>query len=521
MASVSGVVVSNGPAAAASPFDFGKSFCAGCSSVEGVSVLTSSAIATTASNDFKDFSNILDKRPHHNQIDTLYFLDAISIDSARDSTSLTWNMASDPNEKLIDHPEPSSVALEEPMIAMGNKFVTDSEMRQKGLVNDGNLSARVEEHGNPSGEEDDTSNDVRDHTRGGTYEVDDNSDEPSSYNNVASEREADFTSPGSSLSMPEGFDSNLSSGNNVSSVSSPSTRIENVKEKNEETMSPVKKVFILHFTDKGDSITNDIIYKFGSHLVKLGVDVTLDLFSQDVYTGNWNIWYETELAKSNLVLCLITEGFNDHLTGKVSGHVRGDVAYNLMNSSGHTFIPVFLGSPKNLEHIPTCLQGFSSYSIAYKDISKKVEDSSDDFKAMYSLVTGQNRRKKPERGQTIILPTKDSVQSENESSYVSLQADNTPVKSVRAHNKLFMLLAMNMVAEWEPVGRTLGIGEPKLYSIKRDYPHSVQEQAVQMFHQWLMKNGSRATLGALAKGIYEAGPPYRNLLDVIIKQQKV
>ena len=279
-----------------------------------------------------------------------------------------------------------------------------------------------------------------------------------------------------------------------------------------------KKVFILHFTADNDTYTQDLICKFASHLTQLDVDVILDLFIKDEFTGNWNIWHEKALEGSHFVLCIITKEFNDHLTGKRSG-IKGNVAYNLMNSCTDTdmpscaFIPIFLCSRKCLTYIPTCLQGSSSFCIDYFDLTGHVQESSEDFQTLYSLLTSQNRRKKPERGKKVILASKES------SHFVDLKANSNPVKSVRTHNKMFMQLAMSMVAEWEPVGRMLGIGEPKLYSIKRDNPHSVQEQAVQMFQQWLMKNGSRATLGILATAVYDSGQEYWHLLDIIKKYE--
>jgi len=273
-----------------------------------------------------------------------------------------------------------------------------------------------------------------------------------------------------------------------------------------------KKVFILHFTADNDTDTQDLICKFASHLTRLDVDVVLDLFIKDEFTGNWNIWHEKELEGSDLVLCVITKEFSDHLTGKSSG-IIGSVAYNLMDSRSHAFIPIFLCSRKCLTYIPTCLQGSSSFCIDYFDLSGYVQDSSEDFQTLYSLLTSQNRRKKPERGKRVILASKES------SRFTDLKVNSDPVKSVRTHNKMFMQLAMNMKAEWEPVGRMLGIGEPKLYSIKRDNPHSVKEQAVQMFQQWLMKNGSRATLGILATAVHDSGQEYWNLLDIIKKYE--
>ena len=78
-----------------------------------------------------------------------------------------------------------------------------------------------------------------------------------------------------------------------------------------------------------------------------------------------------------------------------------------------------------------------------------------------------------------------------------------------------MQLASKMMAEWEGLGRLLNVGEPDIYAIKMDNIHSVTEQAVQMFRQWLMKNGSKATLGGLTTTVYDSGPQYWNLLDTI------
>ena len=74
-----------------------------------------------------------------------------------------------------------------------------------------------------------------------------------------------------------------------------------------------------------------------------------------------------------------------------------------------------------------------------------------------------------------------------------------------------------MAAEWEPLGRTLGLRDADLYAIRRDNEHSVVEQAVQMFRTWLDKNGSRATFGVLTTAVYDTGMQYWNLLETINK----
>lgn len=325
-----------------------------------------------------------------------------------------------------------------------------------------------------------------------------------SYNNDAHANEdMSLNSPGDSFSDPSNYST-------LDSATSSSQSDVNEGQRTEVNSDP-KKVFILHFTADDDRDTQDLICKFASRLTQLNVDVTLDLFIKDEFTGNWNIWHEKKLKESDFVLCLITKEFTNHLTGEHAG-VKGNATYNLMDAHSHAFIPVFLCSEKRINYIPTCIQGSSNFFISYFDLSRDVKDSSEDFQTLYSILTSQNRRKKPERGQKVILAFK-----ENSSKFADLMANSNPVKSVRTHNKMFMQLAMNMTAEWEPVGRMLGIGEPKLYSIKRDFPHSVEEQAVQMFQQWLMKNGSRASLGSLATAVYDSGTQYRNLLDIIRK----
>jgi len=350
-----------------------------------------------------------------------------------------------------------------------------------------------------------------------------------SYNNDAHDinEELHRNTPGDSLTEPSSNsrpDSATSSSENPEQYQSGMN--DSQRERREvrvDNNQAANKVFILHFTADNDADTQDLICKFASYLTELDVDVILDLFIKDEFTGNWNIWHEKALEGSHFVLCIITKEFNDHLTGKCSG-IKGNVAYNLMNSDNHAFIPIFLCSRKCLTYIPTCLQGCSSFCIDYFDLTGHVQESSEDFQTLFSLLTSQNRRKKPERGKKIILTPKESshfavLTSKESSCFADLKANSNPVKSVRTHNKMFMQLAMNMVAEWEPVGRMLGIGEPKLYSIKRDNPHSVQEQAVQMFQQWLMKNGSRATLGILATAVYDSGQEYWHLLDIIKKYE--
>ena len=98
-----------------------------------------------------------------------------------------------------------------------------------------------------------------------------------------------------------------------------------------------------------------------------------------------------------------------------------------------------------------------------------------------------------------------------------LSKDTTQVKSLRSHQRMFATLATNMTAKWEVLARMLEIGENNVFAIKSDHRDSVQEQAVQMFQKWLECNGSAATLGVLTRAVYESGPPYYNLLDIVNK----
>ena len=98
--------------------------------------------------------------------------------------------------------------------------------------------------------------------------------------------------------------------------------------------------------------------------------------------------------------------------------------------------------------------------------------------------------------------------------FIMLKEDTTPIRSCNS-SKMFMQLASKMTGEWAPLGRTLGISEANLYAINVDHIFSVTEQAVQMFLCWSKINGSAATFGVLATAVYECGPQYWNLLDII------
>lgn len=98
-----------------------------------------------------------------------------------------------------------------------------------------------------------------------------------------------------------------------------------------------------------------------------------------------------------------------------------------------------------------------------------------------------------------------------------LQKDTTQVKLLHSYQKMFAVLARNMAADWKVLGRLLGVEKSSLYAIGKDHRDSVQEQANQMFLKWLEENGSAATLGILITAVYESGPSYWNLLDIVNK----
>ena len=66
---------------------------------------------------------------------------------------------------------------------------------------------------------------------------------------------------------------------------------------------------------------------------------------------------------------------------------------------------------------------------------------------------------------------------------------------------MLIQLSQGFVADWKMLGRSLGIGDASVYAIGRDHAYSINEQAFQMFRQWITMNGSGATLGTLTTAI--------------------
>ena len=281
-----------------------------------------------------------------------------------------------------------------------------------------------------------------------------------------------------------------------------------------------RKVFILHFTNENDLSSQDAILQLASSLRSFHVDITLDLFEKDKFHGNWNMWYERELKESEIILCIITQDFYKELTA--NNHVKGNSAYNLMSDGNVPFIPIFLQSKVDKNHIPLSMRGANYYRILLRDIPNQQQKDgwNENFRSLYSFLTAQNRAQPPELGKVVAIPRRPSVLSEEDKKISQLKGITTPVMSIHSHNRMFAQLASNLTADWESLGRTLGVSEANMYAIRRDYMHSVTEQAVKMFQQWLKQNGSRATIQALATAVYETGSQYHNLLTVLHQYTK-
>ena len=166
-----------------------------------------------------------------------------------------------------------------------------------------------------------------------------------------------------------------------------------------------KKVFILHFTNTEHSLETNPVLKLATCLRRMDVNVTLDLFEYDNRIDNWLVWYERKINESDVVLCIITENFYDQLTN--GNHVLGNSVYNLMNQSRNiAFLAVFIDADKRemMEHVPPAMRGATSYSLS----SNRLTPNDDEFANLYAFLTGQNRVKKPELGNMIILAPKTS-----------------------------------------------------------------------------------------------------------------
>jgi len=105
-----------------------------------------------------------------------------------------------------------------------------------------------------------------------------------------------------------------------------------------------------------------------------------------------------------------------------------------------------------------------------------------------------------------------SIKAHSDLRYSHLRNNKTPFGSLQSHQTLFMTLAVNLTANWEILGRMLDVDVNTIRMV------SVTEQAIEMFRKWLDTNGSRATVAAISTAVYESGPQYWNLLDILYEQ---
>ena len=164
-----------------------------------------------------------------------------------------------------------------------------------------------------------------------------------------------------------------------------------------------KKVFILHYDDVPEVGGVSPVLQLAVALRQLHVDVAVDLFERDISSSNWSFWYEENIRKSDVVLCMITEGFYQKLT--TGNRVMGYSLYNLMNSSNIAVRAVFLNAPKNLELAPPAIRGATAYQI---NTNRLDVHNNEEFASLYAFLTGQNRIEKPPLGNMVKLAPKRS-----------------------------------------------------------------------------------------------------------------
>ena len=165
-----------------------------------------------------------------------------------------------------------------------------------------------------------------------------------------------------------------------------------------------KKVFILHSIPE-NSHHSGALLSFATVLRDFGINVSIDLFEQDITHDNWSMWYEREILSSKVVLCVITPDFYKSITQDY--RIKGYAIYNLMGDSTKdiAFRAVFLDTPKNMEDIPLSMRGATYYCISSNDLNVP---ENDEFTNLYAFLTGQNRVEKPKLGKVVKLAPKKS-----------------------------------------------------------------------------------------------------------------
>ena len=165
-----------------------------------------------------------------------------------------------------------------------------------------------------------------------------------------------------------------------------------------------KKVFILHSVPKNDLRGNDSLVLFATALRHHGINVSIDLFEQDVTNDNWSIWCEREILKANVVLCIITPNFYKSITEQ--DRIKGYAVYNVMSDSTKdiAFRAVFLDTEKDMNNVPLSMRGATCYCISSQNLNIHDEE----FTNLYAFLAGQNRIEKPKLGKIIQLVPKKS-----------------------------------------------------------------------------------------------------------------
>ena len=104
--------------------------------------------------------------------------------------------------------------------------------------------------------------------------------------------------------------------------------------------------------------------------------------------------------------------------------------------------------------------------------------------------------------------------------FTLLESDATPIYSIHSYNEMFSELAINMMGEWEDLGRKLNVDDLAIHSIQTHH-YTETSQAEQMLQHWLTSERSKATLGVLTTAVYDLGQRYWNLLNIIAKYGKM
>ncbi|WP_449291212.1 SEFIR domain-containing protein, partial [Oscillibacter ruminantium] len=118
----------------------------------------------------------------------------------------------------------------------------------------------------------------------------------------------------------------------------------------------------------------DIVLSFSNKLRSEGIDAILDQYEESPAEG-WPRWMEDNIRSADYVLIVGSLGYSNKINGQVKpGDGRGvkwegNLIYQNMymaDTTNSKFIPVIF-EEKDLEFIPTPLQGSTHYNISNKD----------------------------------------------------------------------------------------------------------------------------------------------------------